>query len=83
MRSRRQLLAEGERGRVAQEPCASACPLGKTDLTGGTEAAVTQDEEKKRGDVAQRDPFDQYLTAEVKRGAVSCRNGVMMWAVGF
>ena len=53
------------RGRVAQKLCASACPLGKTVLTSGTEAAVTQGAGEKQGDVAQRAPCDQYPTAEV------------------
>ena len=53
------------RGRVELGLCASACPLEKTALTGGTEATATQGAEEKRGDVAQCTPFDRDLTTEI------------------
>ena len=57
--------AEVIRGRVARKPCASACPLEMTTLTGGAEATATQGAGEKRGDVAHCTPFDRDLTAEI------------------
>ena len=56
------------RGRVASRFCASACPLGKTFLTGGAETTATQREETKRDDVASPEASDRDRMATIQGG---------------
>ena len=55
-------------GRVESTPCASANGRKKMALTGGAEAAATQREEKKRGDVASPEPTDRDRMATIQGG---------------